>query len=346
MILENRNLIEKIDKSGMLKLIESFDMQCIEADSITVECTYEGNYNCIVFAGMGGSAIAGDILKQMVEIHCFLPFIVHRNYGLPGCVNEKSLVLAVSYSGDTEETLSAFEQAVKIGARVVSLSSGGKLEELSKKAGTLHIKIPSGQPPRCSLGYIFFPIANLLKKLGHIKNVNVSKIVELARTYRNVYGVESRENKAKEFARLMHGKNIFIYSGELLLPAATRWKTQIAENSKQMVSINVFPEMNHNEIMAWNFPLHLVSNSIVFFLRDPQDNERVKIRMSLTGEILKSKAIPVYEIESQGIDVVERIFSLILLGDWVSFYLAILNGVDPTEIREITYLKKKLVPFS
>ncbi|MCM8763929.1 MAG: bifunctional phosphoglucose/phosphomannose isomerase [Candidatus Omnitrophica bacterium] len=342
MILDDKNLIRKIDKSGMLELIENFDSQCIDADSISISDVPVRDYDCVVWAGMGGSAIAGDILKQMVEMYCSLPFIVHRNYGLPNYVNNRSLVFAISYSGDTEETLSAFKEGVKKKASIVSLSSGGQLEKLSKREGVLHIKIPAGQPPRCSLGYIFFPLANLLRRLGFVEQVDAGKIAELARTYRNIYGVESRENRAKEFARKMHGKNIVIYSGEGLLPAATRWKTQIAENSKQMVAVNVFPEMNHNEIMAWNFPSHLISNSVVFFLRDSKDNERVRLRMNLTGEILKSKSIPVYDVESQGIQTVERIFSLILLGDWISFYLALLNGVDPTEIKEISYLKKKL----
>ena len=345
-ILDSRDLIKKIDKSGMLKLIENFDSQCIEADSISIGDIPARDYNCIVFAGMGGSAIAGDILKQMFEQHCSLPFIVHRNYGLPDYVNDRSLVFAVSYSGDTEETLSAFREAMKRNALVVSLSSGGQLEKLSNKYGVLYIKIPAGQPPRCSLGYIFFPLANLLRKLGYVKQVNVEKIAEIAKNCANVYGVESRENKAKEFARIMRGKIVVLYSGDLLLPAATRWKTQMAENSKQMVAVNVFPEMNHNEIMAWNFPLNWISNSVVFFLRDTRDNERVKLRMDLTGKILKSKSTPVYEVESEGTQVVERIFSLILLGDWISFYLALLNGVDPTEIKEISYLKRELASSS
>ncbi|MCM8764530.1 MAG: SIS domain-containing protein, partial [Candidatus Omnitrophica bacterium] len=227
-ILDDRNLIKKIDKSGMLKLIENFSLQCIEADSISVGGIPARDYNCIVCAGMGGSAIAGDILKQMVERHCSLPFIVHRNYGLPDYVNDRSLVFAVSYSGDTEETLSAFKEAMKRNASVVSLSSGGQLEKLSNESGVLHIKIPAGQPPRCSLGYIFFPLANLLRKLGHMKRINVGKIAEIAKTCANFYGVESKENKAKEFAKIMRGKIVVLYSGDILFPAAMRWKTQMA----------------------------------------------------------------------------------------------------------------------
>ncbi len=342
MIMDDRNLMGKIDKSNMLELIENFDAQCIEANNIAVKKLPAKNYDCIVCAGMGGSAIAGDILKQLVEINSSIPFIVHRNYGLPAFITEKSLVLAVSYSGDTEETLSAFKEAIRRGSTVVSLSSGGKLEKISKMEGMIHIKIPAGQPPRCSLGYIFFPLAKLLEKSGYIEKVDAVKIGKTAEQLKAVYGINSEENRAKNFARTMHGKNIIIYSGELLSPAATRWKTQFAENSKHMAFLNLFPEMNHNEIMAWNFPAHFIEKCLVFFLRDRDDNDRVKLRMDLTKDILRSKKISVYDIESEGKKPVERIFSLVMLGDWISFYLALLNGVDPTEIREITDLKKKL----
>ncbi|MCX7705573.1 MAG: bifunctional phosphoglucose/phosphomannose isomerase [bacterium] len=342
MITDNRKLIEKIDKSNMLGLIENFDVQCLQAYSIHVGDISMENINCFVFAGMGGSAIVGDILKQLVEDCSNIPFIVHRDYALPSCATDKSLVFAVSYSGNTEETLSAFREAIKRNSRVVSLSSGGDLEKVSKKEGVLHIKIPSGQPPRCSLGYMFFPLAKILEKPGYIRPFSIKKIVEMAGNLRNVYGIDSKNNMAKTIAHAMHNKNIVIYSGKFLAPAALRWKTQIAENSKQMAFVNFFPEMNHNEIMAWNYPFDFVKNSIVFFLRDSNDNDRVKLRMELIADILEKKGIPVHEVLSEGNDVVERIFSLIILGDWISFYLALLNGEDPTEIKEITYLKKEL----
>ncbi|MCM8758549.1 MAG: bifunctional phosphoglucose/phosphomannose isomerase [Candidatus Omnitrophica bacterium] len=342
MILENRDLINKIDKSDMLSLLENFDSQCLKASSIDVGKISPDVFDHIIFAGMGGSAIVGDILKQIVEVHSKIPFIVHRNYGLPPYATSKTLIFTVSYSGNTEETLSAFKEAMKLGCKIISLSSGGELEKISKKQGIKHIKIPSGQPPRCSLGYMFFPLAKLLEKFGYIEKVNTMKIVEMARSYAKIYGVDSMENKAKEIAKVMHGKNVIVYSGELLASAALRWKTQIAENSKQMTSINFFPELNHNEIMAWNFPFSVLKNCVVFLLRDKDDNDRIRLRMDLTIKIIREKGIQVYEVESEGQDIVERIFSLIILGDWISFYLALLNGVDPTEIKEISYLKKEL----
>ncbi|MGB9642144.1 MAG: SIS domain-containing protein, partial [Candidatus Ratteibacteria bacterium] len=162
MIMNNRNIIQKIDKSGMLELLGKFALQCKKADSIEVSCVPQKEYDCIVWAAMGGSAIAGDMLKQIVEQNCFMPFIVHRNYGLPKFVSNKSLVLGISYSGDTEETCDACIEAVNRGATVWTLSSGGKLEKFARNKKIPHVKIPAGQPPRCSLGYLFFPPANLL----------------------------------------------------------------------------------------------------------------------------------------------------------------------------------------
>ncbi|HOJ30860.1 MAG TPA: bifunctional phosphoglucose/phosphomannose isomerase [bacterium] len=343
MILDNRSMIKKIDKSGMLNLLEKFAVQCMDADSIKISPVVAQEYDCIVWAGMGGSAIAGDILKQVVERNCSIPMFVHRNYGLPKFVSNKSLVLAISYSGDTEETLDACTEAVKRKATVWTLSSGGKLEKFAKNNKIPHAKIPAGQPPRCSLGYLFFPAANLFFMLGYIKKIVVEKIAEIADACVKKYGVDAVDNNlAKEFARKIHNKNAVIYSGDFLLPVAIRWKTQFAENSKHMVSVNVFPEMNHNEIMAWNFPIQYVENSIVLFLYDRNDHQRTKLRMELTADILKKKSILVEKLESDESEPVQRMFSLLLLGDWVSFYSALLNGVDPTEIKEISLLKKEL----
>lgn len=342
-IIDDRESIKKIDKSNMLTLLENFDLQCLEANSIETDNIPIKEYDCIVYAGMGGSAIAGDILKNSFEQDLSIPFFVHRNYGLPGCVTKNSLVIAVSYSGNTEETIDACQQALSRGCTVLTLSSGGELENISKTKGIIHVKIPSGYPPRCGLGYLFFPVARILSSAGYIKSFDVKKIVDMISYLKKLYGVDSVENNtAKNIAKLIHNKMAVIYSGEFLFPAATRWKTQIAENSKHMISINVVPEMNHNEIMAWNFPAHFIKNCIVFFLYDRQDNERVTLRMNLVTKILQSKSIPVEKLNSQGEDALERIFSLIILGDWTSFYLAILNGVDPTEIKEISYLKQQM----
>ncbi len=343
MILDDRSTVAKIDRSNMLGLIESFDRQCAEAGDIEILPVEKKQYDCIVFSGMGGSAITGDILKRLVEIDSSIPFFVHRDYGLPNFVGKNSLLLAVSYSGNTEETLSACREGLVRGSTVWTLSSGGELEKLAISRGIPHVKIPSGQPPRCSLGYLFFPVEKLLNTIGIIRRVSAGKIAEMAASCKKTYGIDRiKGNKAKEIASMVHNRNVVIYSGDFLSPSALRWKTQLAENSKHTASINFFPEMNHNEIMAWNHPDFIVRNSIVFFFHDVKDNPRVKLRMDLTCRILEVKSIKIQKITSNGNSPAERIFSLVILGDWVSFYLAILNGMDPTEINEISYLKKEL----
>jgi len=343
MILNDRKSIEKIDKSNMLGLIENFDRQCKEAGCIKIPSIKKKQYDFIILSGMGGSAIAGDILKILVEMDSSVPFIVHRDYGLPGFIGKNSLVLAVSYSGNTEETISAYKQAVSRGATVCAISSGGEIEKLASTRGMPHIKIPSGQPPRCSLGYLFFPLEKLLYTIGVIKQCSSEKISNMALSCRENYGIDKiQDNKAKEIASLVHNKNVVVYSGNTLSPSALRWKTQLSENSKHIASVNYFPEMNHNEIMAWNYPDFVVKNSVIFFFYDKGDNKRVKLRMDLTSKIIGVKSLNIQKLNSYGKSTIERIFSLIILGDWVSFYLAILNGVDPTEIKEISYLKKEL----
>ncbi|HPP66805.1 MAG TPA: bifunctional phosphoglucose/phosphomannose isomerase [bacterium] len=343
MILDDKSYIEKIDKSNMLHLIEGFDRQCIKAGSIKLFPVEKRPYSHIVFCGMGGSAIAGDILKKLVEINSSTPFFVHRDYGLPNFVGKDSLVIVVSYSGNTEETIDAYQQAIARGSTVWVLSSGGNLEERARADKKPYVKIPAGQPPRCSLGYLFFPVARMLYMLGIIKPVVAERIAEMATYSKRNYGVErTKGNRAKKIATIMHNRNVVIYSGNFLYPAVLRWKTQLAENSKHSVSINCFPEMNHNEIMAWSHPKFLIENSVVFFFYDANDCQRVKLRMDLTRKIFEVKSIKTQKFFSHGRNPADRIFSLIMLGDWVSFYLAILNGMDPTEIKEISYLKKKL----
>ncbi len=341
-ILNDRQKINEIDKSDMKSMLDKFDEQSKAAYNIKIPLPGKKDFDSICFCGMGGSAVGGDIMKQLSEgfsgiIH------VNRDYTLPSFVNKKSLVIPVSYSGNTEETISCYNDAKSRNAYIWSISSGGILEELSEKDGVPHVKVEKGFPPRCALGYLFFPILKLFIELGIIKNFDVERVFSLIKKSIEKYRVENeKENKAKEFANKVWNKNPVIYSGPFLFPAVIRWKTQFAENSKNVAFINVFSELNHNEIMSWNFPEFLVHNTVFFFLRDESDHPRIKQRMDLTEKIFKDKKIEVINVPSFGKHPVERIFSLIILGDWLSFYLAVLNNADPTEIKEISYLKSEL----
>jgi glucose/mannose-6-phosphate isomerase len=340
--LDDIDKIRQLDKSNMKNMLDEFSLQCKDAWNINIPLLSKKNFDCICFCGMGGSAVGGDIIKQVAQNNPTIIY-VNRGYTLPSFVNEKSLVIPVSYSGNTEETISCYNDAKNKKASIWSISCGGILEELSQKDGISHVKVQKGFPPRCALGYLFFPVLNLFTKLGIIKEFEIENTFSVIKKFIDVYRVENKTaNMAKEFAGKIWNKNPIIYSGPFLFPAAIRWKTQFAENSKNVSFINEFSELNHNEIMSWNFPEFLVANTKFFFLRDENDHPRIKQRMDLTEKILSDKNLEIINISSYGKHPVEKILSLIILGDWLSFYLAILNNIDPTEIKEITYLKTEL----
>jgi glucose/mannose-6-phosphate isomerase len=296
---------------------------------------------------MGGSAIGGDIVKQLASSVSSIPVIVHRDYGLPLSVGKDSLVIAVSYSGNTEETLDAYEEARRRRASLWTISSGGKLEEAAHRDRIAHVKIPSGQPPRCSLGYLLLPVLKMCSCINLIEPVDFEGLRRtVSLVLKQCAVAEEANNPAKNLAGELRNKNVVIYSGQFLSPAALRWKQQLAENSKHIASANIFPELNHNEIMAWSHPEFLAANTVMIFLYDETDHARVKRRMDLTAEILGVKSIPIFKLFGNGSRNIERLMYLILLGDWVSFFLAIYNRTDPTEIKEISDLKERLTAAS
>jgi len=343
LLLDDAHSVAKIDASNMRALLSTFDTQCRDAAAGAVPIPAARTYPCICVAGMGGSAIAGDYGKRLVKPDAGCSVIVHRDYGLPSCVREGSLVVALSYSGDTEETVSAYREARKRRCDVWTLSSGGTLEKLAKEDGVSHVKIPPGNPPRCSLGWIFFPLFRLFLGLGLVEAFDAASFfAAVATKVRECASADAKQNPAKMFAWDCFNRNIVVYSGRALAPAACRWKTQVAENSKAFAFCNEFPEMNHNEIMSWTYPEFLAANSTVFFLVDPDDHPRVRVRMELTEKILSDKGVRTRLVGPFAGDALTRLFLATVLGDWMSFYLAILHGVDPTAIPEISLLKREL----
>jgi len=333
--------LKSFDKHNMEKLLKEFPQQCVNAYSINVPLPKEKNFNKICFSGMGGSAIGGDILKIFVEKKSSLPFYVHRDYELPNFADEKTLLIVTSYSGNTEETISAYNKGKKNRCIIWVLTSGGKLLNLAEKNSEPFIKIPSGFPPRCALGYLFFPCFNLLKNLKIIsKDISFSFFTKMREKVK-IFS-ERKNNLAEKIANKFYNKIPIIYSGNLFYPAILRWKTQIAENSKSFAFINVFPEMNHNEIMAWHFPKNFIDKTIPVFILSSEYNDRIKKRMEFTKKIVSKIHPEILVIETEGNTLIEKIFNLIILGDWISYYLSLLNHIDPTEIPEIELLKKFL----
>lgn len=350
--LDDVKMLAKYDVSGMLDLIESFPKQAKEAAGIgakfSLPDTYRTEYANIVCAGLGGSAIGADIMRSYVADESMTPIFVCRNYTLPNFVGPKSLVIVSSYSGNTEETLSAYKDALGRGARIIAITSGGKVRDMAREDGFACLEIPSGFPPRCALGYSFFPLLALMSKIGVIKDKSKEveetiKVLEDLKNKRTGAAVAESKNIAKKIASDLHDKYGIIYGGQDHIDCVvTRWRGQIAENSKALASSHVFPEMNHNEIVGWENPETMLKRFVVIMLRDRSDHPRTAKRMDISKVIIKKKAAGVIEVESSGDSLLARIFSLVYIGDFASYYLAILNKRDPTPVESVTYLKNEL----
>lgn len=333
-----------VDSSRMLDLIRGFPAQCEEAVEIGqgVGARDLSGTAAILVAGMGGSAIGGDLLRLYLSDELKTPILVNRDYTLPQWVGEKTLIFLSSYSGNTEETLSTYYEGKSRGAELISITSGGKLGELTQEDGHLLVKVPGGMAPRCALGYLFFPMLGVLT-CGGIVETKDGEVGETLKVLRQMAEELSKsQNKALELARKLVGKLPVIYSSSSFEVVVRRWATQLNENSKTFAHTNLLPELNHNEIVGWEQPEALLRDAEVFFLRDPKEHSRVQRRMEITKEMLSPIASGISEIWAKGEGLLSRLFSLIYFGDYLSYYLALLLGVDPTPVNRINHLKEKL----
>ncbi len=308
---------------------------------------YRRDYRNIVVTGLGGSAIGGDILRTYCLSRARIPVLVNRDYDMPGFVNGDSLVLAVSYSGNTEETLSAYQQAVKQGATVIAVTSGGKLAEMADNDEVAAVKIPGGLSPRAATGYLFAPLALILEELEIMQGVteDLEETIRVLLAVREGIhpGVASPDNQARRIAAELKGNLPIIWGSSARSEiAAMRWKTQINENAKAPAYYNIFPELNHNEIVGMNVPPELMDRLVVIILRDPGDHPRVQKRMQISMDIIQNKVKKVVQIDAQGESFLARFYSLVYVGDYASFYLALEYGINPTPVETIDYLKAEL----
>ena len=319
-----------IDNSNMLKVIEDFPKQCKTALELPKGMSISGKVDKIVVIGMGGSAVGGDLLKAYMQ-NSKIPVFVVRDYKVPNFVDENTLVFAVSYSGNTEETISAYESAINKKAKIVAVTSGGSLGQMAKKV----IKIPTVLQPRAALGYLFFPVLGVLAN-SNIVDVKNSEITEMLDILSN-----TKEFKAvgEGIAKKIGQRTPLIYASEMLNAVAYRWKTQFNENSKTAAFHHSFSEMNHNEIVGYQTMKR--GDYVAIFIRDKEDNESIKKRMDITKEIISTR-IDVEEVFTKGDGLLSRIFSGIYYGDFASYALALAKKIDPTPVAVIENLKKRL----
>lgn len=352
LLLDSRPELAKRDRGGMLSILGRFDQQLSEALTVAGALSIPSGrpVSKIILLGLGGSAIGGDLVRAYLGSDLGVPFIVSRGYSVPGWVDENTLAVVSSYSGNTEETLSAMESAVETGAFCVTMTSGGELERIARRDDLPLVPFPEGQPPRTALPFSFVGLLAVLEALGFVEGrlADVEASLEWVSGRMQVLGPDnpSHENPAKSLALQLYGRIPVVYgSQERLSLVARRWAAQFSENAKVLAYSSELPEMNHNEIVGWEHPADGLEWLVPVFLRDQDDHPRLQIRIEITGEILRGRVDPVLECWSSGETWLERLWALILLGDHASLYLALLNREDPAPVEVIESLKARLKQY-
>jgi glucose/mannose-6-phosphate isomerase len=345
MILDDRAALQRLDPHDARSALAAFPRQCRAATELRAEPSVSVKRpRLVVVTGMGGSAAGGDLLAACAADRLDVPLLVHRGYGLPAAATEEALVIACSYSGDTAEVLSAVEAAVARGAALMAVTAGGALAARAQAGGWPLVRLPAGLMPRLALGYLFLPCLPLLRAAG-FEIAGAGEVAE-ALAVVEALGLElepecpAAGNEAKRLALAIHGRLAVIYGGPVTGAVAYRFKTDLEENAKTFALSGVLPEMNHNEIEAWQGPdarrLHLVA------LRDAGEPPEIARRFALLREMAEPAAGGVSEIHARGTGRVARLLSLVHLGQWTSYYLAILRGVDPWTVPRLDELKRRM----
>lgn len=326
----------------MLDLIAEFpsQMQVAIRAAREIRLSKPSSIQNVVITGLGGSGIGGKIVSQWLSEECPVPVVPNNDYKLPGFVNGKTLLIACSYSGNTEETLSALNAAIEQKAQVVCISSGGEMTRLAAELSLPCVSIPGGQPPRSQFGFASITLLYVLHQLGLASSARIAELDAAEALLRKEQ--ESIKTLAANVARKISRRTPVIYSESGYEGVAVRWKQQFNENSKMLCWSAVIPEMNHNELVGWAGG----DNSYAaLILRNQDDFIKNKIRMDISQQIMSKKSDVVLELESKGESRIERSFYLIHLGDWLSYYLAVERGFDPVVIDEIEFLKSELSKY-
>jgi len=347
-ILDQLDNIKRIDKSDMLSHLMKTPGYCRDAMNRArqIKVPERVKPQNIVVAGMGGSAIGGEILKDWLRDELPIPLEICKDYSLPAYASKDTLFFVNSYSGNTEETLSAFIDGVRRKCTTITITSGGHLQSFSKELQVPHITIPGQLPPRVAMPYLFFPIPVLMERMNLIPNVD-EYLQETVRVFEKVGEENSPENPtednpAKKLALALLETIPIIYGFGEYQSVAHRLKTQFNENSKIPSKHDVFPEINHNETVGWEAPSFLTKNYSIILIRDPNEPPEIRRRIETTKSMVFHKARKVLEIHAKGEEKLEKMFSILSTGDFASVYLAILQGVDPTPVGIIDKVKKDL----
>ncbi|MFC2009913.1 bifunctional phosphoglucose/phosphomannose isomerase [Chloroflexota bacterium] len=347
--LDDQSIYTISDPGDMRCRLRDLPQQCQDAWELAGNFILPEDYkrvNKVVILGMGGSAIGGDLIRSLAEAEAKSPVIIVRGYDLPKFVDEKTILIASSYSGNTEETLSALAQADGTGAKILAITTGGKLTDYAKNKNTPVFAYNYPAQPRAALGYSFFPILRFLQQLGIItdKSAEVTETVAVLEDLLTevAENTPTAQNPAKQMAQYLSDGLPVIYGAGILTEVAHRWKTQINENSKAWAFYEVLPELNHNAVVGFPKPPAVAQSARVIMLRSPLLGDRLLLRYRVTAELLARAGVSYQFCEAMGKSRVAQMMSLVMLGDYASYYLGILYGEDPSPVAVINYLKNEL----
>ena len=347
--LDDPQIFKQLDPEGMLTCLHEMPGQCQQAWEMAMNFDLPQDYakvSKVLIIGMGGSAIGGDLVSSLVVSEAKLAILVYRDYELPAFVDANTLVIASSYSGMTEETLSSFEQALETESKKLVITTGGKLKTIAEERNIPVFSFEYKAQPRAALGFSFLPLLCFLQKLGFIsdKSTDVTEAVEVLRKLSQKIneGELLSHNLAKQLADRLYGRLPVIYGAGILSEVAHRWKTQFNENSKAWAFYEVFPELNHNAVVGYQFPPELADRIVVILLRSTSLSRRIQLRYQATCHLLDRAGVYYQFVDGDGSSFLSQIMSLVLFGDYVSYYLAILYRIDPSPIEAIDYLKEQL----
>jgi glucose/mannose-6-phosphate isomerase len=346
-LLDDLAYLERIDASKMRNIMLCLPESCLEAYELAEDLELPKQLSPpprnIVFIGMGGSSIGGSLIRSWASEKSNIPIAICQDYHLPNFVDRYTLVIAVSYSGNTEETLSAFVEAVQRGCSVVTVASGGKLMEFSDELEIPCVRVPPGLPPRGALPYLFMPILSLVRKAGiGVDPEERNECIEVVRSLRNEIRPEStfESNRAKQIAFDLLGFTPMVYGWGRYVPVAQRIKTQFNENSKIPAFWSMLPEGDHNDVIGWDGDKETSKRFCAVVIREPEEPEEIWNRIESTKRVVLASSLgKVIELRATGQAPLAKMFSVLYTGDFASLYLAALRGVDPTPVKVIDRLK-------
>ena len=350
-ILDSRDQIKKIDKSNLLGSVESLPEQIRDAWEQTNELDFPSSYpnvKNIIVSGMGGSSLGALVIKRLYKDELTLPIEIYPHYHLPGYVSSESLVILSSYSGSTEETLAAAEQAKAAGAKIAVITGGGQLAEMAKSNNwpiyLINARYNPCNQPRMAIGYAVFGMLSMFNKMGliNLSQEEVLNVVDnLSEMVKNL-GPDGGDDRAKLMAYSSFDKHIIFVGAEHLIGAAHVFNNQVNENAKALTSEWHLPEFNHHYMEALSFPKLAKETTVFFFFNSALYHERVQKRVLLTKNLVEQKGYETQIFLATSKTKLEQVFEVILLGEFVAAYLPVLYGIDPSSIPNVDWFKSEM----